>query len=203
MKKGLGIIGFAIVILAVYLVVFNKSENEPGEPKQQALTQSTNSDMFNNSFSNMLNAYFDLKDAFVNWDTIKINGSAKLFQASLKAINYETLMADTTILATATDFSNNTIAETINLANAETIVLKRHFFYDISENVYNLIKTVRYDQRVIYHEKCPMAFNDKEEAYWISDTNTIINPYLGNKHPIYKSAMLNCGSIEDSIDFRP
>ncbi|NNV55853.1 DUF3347 domain-containing protein [Limnovirga soli] len=203
MKKGLGIIGFAIVILAVYLVVFNKSENEPGEPKQQALTQSTNSDMFNNSFSNMLNAYFDLKDAFVNWDTIKINGSAKLFQASLKAINYETLMADTTILATATDFSNNTIAETINLANAETIVLKRHFFYDISENVYNLIKTVRYDQRVIYHEKCPMAFNDKEEAYWISDTNAIINPYLGNKHPIYKSAMLNCGSVEDSIDFRP
>lgn len=203
MKKGLGIIGFAIVILAVYLVVFNKSENEPGEPKQQALTQSTNSDMFNNSFSNMLNAYFDLKDAFVNWDTIKINGTAKLFQASLKAINYETLMADTTILATATDFSNNTIAETINLANAETIVLKRHFFYDISENVYNLIKTVRYDQQVIYHEKCPMAFNDKEEAYWISDTNAIINPYLGNKHPIYKSAMLNCGSVEDSIDFRP
>ena len=47
-----------------------------------------------------------------------------------------------------------------------------------------------------------MALGEDKSAYWISNSAEIVNPYLGKKHPIYHSAMINCGSVEDSIDWR-
>ncbi|HTE12434.1 MAG TPA: hypothetical protein VK645_16485, partial [Chitinophagaceae bacterium] len=58
-----------------------------------------------------------------------------------------------------------------------------------------------YDRQKLYHQHCPMAFNDDEEAWWISNSNKIINPYLGRKHPKYKATMEGCGDITDSLDF--
>ena len=74
--------------------------------------------------------------------------------------------------------------------------------YTVSESIYHLAKTTAYDNAVIYHKKCPMAFNGDREGWWISQTKTIDNPYLGKFHPKYKSAMLECGTVEDSINNR-
>jgi hypothetical protein len=71
----------------------------------------------------------------------------------------------------------------------------------ISEALYNLVRTVKYDRQKLYHQHCPMAFNDEEEAWWISNSNKIENPYLGKKHPKYKGTMIGCGDITDSLDF--
>jgi hypothetical protein len=46
-----------------------------------------------------------------------------------------------------------------------------------------------------------MAFKDSEEAYWLTNTNKIINPYLGKNHPKYKDKMVGCGEVVDSLDF--
>jgi hypothetical protein len=46
-----------------------------------------------------------------------------------------------------------------------------------------------------------MAFNDTETAQWLSKTEDIRNPYLGLHHPKYKSGMLECGEVKDSIDY--
>ena len=54
--------------------------------------------------------------------------------------------------------------------------------------MYDLIRTVRYDQEVVYHQFCPMAFNDAG-AYWLSGTADIKNPYFGKK-------MLTCGEVK-------
>jgi hypothetical protein len=43
-----------------------------------------------------------------------------------------------------------------------------------------------------------MAFSDTEEAFWLSNKNQVVNPYLGSKHPTYKNKMLHCGDITDS-----
>jgi Cu(I)/Ag(I) efflux system membrane fusion protein len=37
---------------------------------------------------------------------------------------------------------------------------KRKEFQMISEAMYDLTRTIRYDQQKIYHQYCPMAFND-------------------------------------------
>jgi len=203
MKKGLIIIGATVAVIAVYFLLFyKKSDSKNAIPRQQPLAQSKNSDAFNTPFNDMLNSYFELKDALVDWDTAKASATANDLITLAAKVPYDDLKADTTIVATAKSFSENVIAESKGLVGENTIEEKRRSFYTLSENLYNLLRTVRYDQQVIYHDKCPMAFNDSEEGYWISNTKAIINPYLGKKHPHYASGMIGCGSIEDSIDYR-
>jgi Cu(I)/Ag(I) efflux system membrane fusion protein len=63
----------------------------------------------------------------------------------------------------------------------------------ISDNMYDLVRTVRYDRAAIYHQYCPMAFNDAG-GYWLSSSSDIKNPYYGKK-------MLTCGEVKDTLDF--
>lgn len=202
MKKGLVFIVVAIIIAAVYFIFFNKEEKKTEEPKQQPLAQSKNTDAFNKPFNDFLNGYYQLKDALVEWDTAKTSSSAKALITLAANVPYNELKADSSIITTAKSFSESVVAESMGITGETTIEGKRRSFYTLSENLYNLIRTVRYDQQVIYHIKCPMAFNDTEEAYWLSNVNQVINPYLGKQHPKYHAAMINCGNITDSVDYR-
>jgi hypothetical protein len=203
MKKGLLIIGIAVIIIAVYFLFFNKSADKaPEEPKQQALAQSKNNDAFNKPFNAMLTTYFSLHDALVEWDSVRAPKVADSLVIALNNIPFNELKGDTTITLTAKSFSDNTVAEAKGLAGEKTIEGQRKEFNMVTDNLYNLIRTVHYDQQVIYHDKCPMAFNETDEGFWLSTTSEIINPYLGKKHPHYKSGMLGCGSVVDSVDFR-
>ena len=49
--------------------------------------------------------------------------------------------------------------------------------------------------KTIYIQNCPMA-DDNSGADWLSYSDAIRNPYFG-------SAMLKCGSVIDSIFFKP
>jgi hypothetical protein len=202
MKKGLILIGLTALVVAVYFIFFSKSDDAmPEAPKQQPLAQSKNTDAFNKPFNDMLDSYFDLKNALVDWDTAKATASAlKIVELSGK-IPYDEIKADTTIIQTAKSYSGSVIAEAQGVAGETSIEEKRHSFYTLSENLYNLLRTVRYDQQIIYHDMCPMAFGDNDPAYWLSNSKEIVNPYLGNKHPKYHSGMIGCGSIEDSVSF--
>jgi len=75
----------------------------------------------------------------------------------------------------------------------------RHDFSMVSENLYPLLKTIHYEGPKLYWQNCPMAFGDDKPANWLSNTAEILNPYLGKKHPEYKSAMLHCGENMDSL----
>jgi len=203
MKKGLAIIGVAMALIACYFLLFTeKGEAIADEPKQVALEQGKNSEAFNKPFNEMLNGYFALQTALVEWDTAKAANVAEALAVLAAKVPYAELKADTTILETAKSFSDNIMAEAQAIAGEADIEGQRRSFYTLSENLYNLLRTVQYDQQVIYHDKCPMAFNDSEEAFWVSNTKEIINPYMGLKHPRYASGMIACGSVEDSIDYR-
>jgi len=202
MKKGLAFIALAAIVIAVYFLFFNKEEKKPEEPKQQALAQSKNSDEFNKPFNDFLSAYYALKNAFVEWDSLQVNKTAEALIGQAAKVPYKSLKADSSIISTAQSFSESVVAESKGIIGEPTIEGKRRSFYTLSENLYNLIRTVHYDQQVIYHIKCPMAFNDTEEAYWISNSSEIVNPYLGKKHPKYHAGMIGCGNVTDSIDYR-
>lgn len=68
---------------------------------------------------------------------------------------------------------------------------KRSYFSHISEIVYCTIKSFGLKQGELYAIFCPMAFNNKG-AYWINDSKTIQNPYLGSKMP-------TCGEIKEVL----
>lgn len=174
----------------------NQSATENETPKNFT---SKNTDSFNIAFDSVLLNYDSLRNAFINWDTVAADKYAALLQMALINVPYEQLKEEDA------GIKSNTIAQNAadalqSLMTIDSINNKRRFFYTASEGLYHLIKATGYDKAVIYHKKCPMAFNDDQEAKWLSTVKTIDNPYLGKYHPKYKNAMLECGSVEDTIN---
>lgn len=200
MKKGFLILAIVIAAVAVYFLFFYKHPSENNnEEKQTALQVSAHTDAFNKSFSNMMQTYYSMKDAFVNWDTAKASAAAMQLVSEVPAIPIKEMKADSLLVNTALAYSFNVSGQAKIVAAEGDIEAKRVAFNTLSENLYNLLRTVKYDQNTIYHDKCPMAFRDSIAAYWLSDQREIVNPYLGNNHPKYHSGMMHCGNIEDSI----
>ncbi|MEO5681472.1 MAG: DUF3347 domain-containing protein [Chitinophagaceae bacterium] len=191
--------GFAIV----KLFFANKGESGAGGPKQEALTVSKNSVAFNESVEKLLNSYFLLKDGLTEYDTSRVNNAAAALALAADSLATSELRGDTTgvIKQTAEDFAGSISGSSKVLTSEPDLIKKKRIFNLISDAVYNLVRTVKYDRQKLYHQHCPMAFNDEEEAFWISNSNKIVNPYLGTKHPKYKASMEACGDITDSLDF--
>jgi hypothetical protein len=163
--------------------------------------KSKNTDSFNLAFDSVLTGYNNLKTAFINWDTAAANQAASLLQRLIIYVPYEQLKDDE-VATKATSVAQNASSAAENIVRLDSINDKRRMFYTLSESIYNLAKLVNYDKEVLYHKKCPMAFNGDQEGWWFSESKKIDNPYFGTKHPKYKNAMLECGTVEDSINNR-
>jgi len=163
---------------------------------------STNSDVFNKSFEKLLTSYYSVKDALVDYDTVKANAAAKELAVDVKNLALDEIKNDSTgvIKETAKTYTGSIQDSALVFVGETTIQKKKKAFQKISDDMYDLVRTMRYDRQTIYHQHCPMAFNDDQEAYWLSDSRTIANPYLGKKHPKFKDAMVGCGDITDSIE---
>jgi Protein of unknown function (DUF3347) len=189
----------------VLLTACGSGEDKPAEvivPEQPIASKNTPA--FNESFEKLLNAYISVKDALVEYDTAKANTAALVLEQAADSLKITEIKGDTTgtIQQVAKDFAGTIVGSCKGLVGETDLTKKKREFQMISEAMYNLVRTVKYDKQIIYHQSCPMAFNDEEEAAWISTSNKIVNPYLGSKHPKYKEGMLHCGEVKDSIDFR-
>ncbi|MFT3934695.1 MAG: DUF3347 domain-containing protein [Chitinophagaceae bacterium] len=205
MKKIIiGIVVLALAAFAVDKFLLTKKTAAPEAPKEVALSSSKNSEAFNESFEKLLNGYFDLKNALIEYDTAKANASAKALVVYADSLKTGEIKGDSTglIQKTAADFAGTISGSAKGLIGEADLTKKKREFQLISEGLYNLVRTVKYDRQKLYHQHCPMAFNDEEEGFWISNSNKIENPYLGKMHPKYKATMLGCGDITDSLDFR-
>ena len=188
---------YVIYSMALFLAACGNSEQKTKIENlpQVALTQSANSDAFNLSFGKLLNDYYALKDNFVAEKDSLIAQSARSMMVSADSLKLGELKADSSILATALSYSLGISSELKGLLGEKDIVEKRKSFQIISDQLYDLIRTVKYDRSVVFHDYCPMAFND-QGANWLSNTSEIRNPYIPKK-------MITCGEVKDSIDFRP
>lgn len=193
------IVIFCIAGVLVYKLLSDKPPR-PEQPKDQPLRIAKNSGAFNNAFAGLMNDYYSLKAALVDWDTLKADEAAYAIAAKADSLPLGQLKADTAIVETARSLAVSMVGEAKGLIGETGIEARRRSFNMLTEELYNLIRTVRCGAGTIYHMRCPMAFKDSEEGYWLSNSPAIINPYLGNKHPVYKSKMLGCGEITDSID---
>lgn len=158
------------------------------------LGKSANSDSFNMDFRNMMAAYYDLKEGFINEKDTAIAQSARLLITAVDSLTKHQLYADTGIIATAQTYTLGISSELKGLLGEKELEEKRKSFQIVSEQLYDLIRTVQYDREVVYHLYCPMAFND-QGANWLSNTAVVRNPYIPKK-------MISCGEVKDSIDFR-
>lgn len=189
----------AVCIVFISFSFIISCNNNSGKTYTTQVYKSKNTDSFNLAFDSVLNKYNELKTAFINWDTAKANTYATALQKLLLYAPYEQLKDDEAATK-ATSIAQNAADAIQNLLSQDSINNKRRIFYTVSESIYNLAKTVGYDKAVIYHKKCPMAFNGDQEGWWFSESKKIDNPYFGRFHPKYKNAMLECGTVEDSIN---
>jgi hypothetical protein len=125
-----------------------------------------------------------------------------LFADSLALNEIDQRDSSGTIRQTASNYTGTISGSAMGLIGEKDWTAKKREFQMISDAMYDLARTVQYNGQKIYHQHCPMAFNDEEEAYWLSNSSTIVNPYLGKKHPKYKGAMLECGDVADSLGYK-
>lgn len=203
MKKVFAILGILVLLFAGYIwYSFKDGKKRQKGPKPAALAVSKHSPAFNQSIQAVLDAYYNMTEAFVNWDTTAIAAHANELQAAFDILKIEELKADTTgIYETALDPLANAKNETATILKASSIDTKRTALNNLSENLRLLFIVVKYDQGKLYWQECPMAFGESQPGYWLSKTDAVRNPYQGVNHPIYKDEMLTCGGPKDTINF--
>jgi hypothetical protein len=185
--------------LLAYKLLSDKGQ-KIDEKKDQPLAISKNSASFNTSFSSVLDDYYALESALVDWDSLKADQAATVLGLATDSLPVKQIRGDSSIVLTVQSLTVALSSEVKGFLGETGFAEKRKSFNMMTGELYDLIRAVRYDRETIYHAKCPMAF-DSVEGYWLTNTNKIVNPYLGKKHPTYKDKMLGCGEIDDSLDF--
>lgn len=201
MKKFFALVAIILICFSVYLF-FNQSKTiKPEQEKQEAITVKTHSAGFNESVDKMMAAYFSIKDAFVETDSAKAILCTQNFIRLLDSIPLSELDKDSFMIAqTAKSTIEDIKANALSLTQQPNITEMRQDFRTISDMLYPaFFKLINYEGPNLFLQNCPMAFDGDKDANWISNSDEIVNPYLGKHHPFFKGTMLNCGETKDSI----
>ena len=206
MKKFLLVVVVLLIALvgAWYFGLF-KGKDKPSGPKPEGLIVSKHSNSFNESMSKALDSYYILTESFVNWDTTKINASLADLKTSVDSLRIQEMEKDSAIYPTVQSQWESIKAEISGMQADTALYEKREDLNMLSQQMFDLLRIVKYDAAKVYYQECPMALNNYESsAFWLStegDNKKRRNPYLGLHDPKYGKAMLACGATRDSINF--
>jgi len=200
MKKILLALAILLVAFGVYWFFIKGKNNGNQDVKTAPIVVRKHSEAFNTGLDSLLNAYFNMKDAFVDADTGLAKTACRQLIALSDSSKISELKSDASgIYESALMLLNDVKANGESLIRQTDLTEMRQDFRMIGESIYPLLKTIHYDGKTLYWQNCPMAFGDDKGANWISNSSEIINPYLGKKHPEFKATMLHCGEIKDSL----
>jgi Cu(I)/Ag(I) efflux system membrane fusion protein len=168
----------------------------PAAPKQPM--QSILNDADSKLLMTTLTTYYALKNGMVATNADGIKTAATQLAAIADSLN-KTLAqnygADDSIKAYEgiKPFLDTVLKEAKNITTLTDpkCEQQRLSFGPLSSAMYGLLRKVELKNAGVYHEFCPMAFNDKG-AYWLSEESEIKNPYFGKK-------MMECGEVTDSL----
>ena len=187
----------AILLLLTGLIRFftfgGNSGSNNNEPKPPPLTVSKHSEAFNLSVDNVLNAYYQMTDGFVNGDTSAITLSGNNLKITLDSFKVEELKQDSLIYETALQPLQNIKSEIASIIADPSISEKRGSLNIFSNELFTLLSTVRYDRAKLYWLECAAAFGEDKPGNWLSKTEQSANPY-GQK---------GCTELKTKINFVP
>lgn len=185
----------ALVMAALFQCCKSGKQDVSVQEKSEPLSVSGVSEPFKESFTEMLNSYYALKDALTAGDSVKVNAAATTLKLSAENLKVNEIDGDTTgtIRETAQSFTGTITGSATALALESDLEAKRREFNMITDALWSLTRTVRYNAQKVYYLYCPMAF-DNTGAYWLSASREVNNPYFGDK-------MKNCGEVADSLDY--
>ncbi len=188
---------FAVLLLLIGLIRFyvfpDQNNSGGGNTKAIPLTVSKHSEAFNLSFEKVLTAYYQLTSDFVSADTNRITQSAAGLKTALDSLKIDELKVDTLIWQTALQPYENTKAELSAVIADPSLAEKKASLNILSNELFTLLSTVRYDRARLYWQECNTAFGEDKPGNWISKTEQSVNPY-GQK---------DCAEIKTTLNFIP
>jgi hypothetical protein len=176
-----------------YLFFSNEKSSNQSGPKPPPLTVSKHSDLFNQSAENVLVAYYKMTEGFVSDDTSVINRFGAGLKAALDSFKVEELRKDTLIYETALEPLNNAKAEAASIVADPSMTDKRGSLNILSDQLFTLMRSARYDIIKLYWHECGTAFGEGLPGNWISQSEKSANPY-GQK---------DCSGVKSTINFVP
>ncbi len=166
------------------------TENTAQAPKPNP--ESNLGDKGTSGLMEVVKKYFALKNTLVATKAADA-GSAASQLASQAGDFLTSLQSDSVNMAALAPYLDTIVnaSKQITAIDDKTCEKQRIAFEQVSIAVYGLANKAGLKNAKIYHQYCPMAFNDKG-AYWLSEESEIKNPYFGKK-------MLECGEVTDSL----
>lgn len=178
----------AAFILILVLNACGPSEQEraqQAERQMQLQTQLVESTPeFNQQMSDILDRYFDLKDALVESNAEKATSMAEQFLSESKQVDASSL--DTGSSALWDSYSEVIISRSEELIPITNVDQQRYHFEYISESMIEMVEMFQPVGYEIYHQSCPMVRDGS--ADWLSREEQIANPYHGSR-------MMRCGEV--------
>ena len=191
-------VGVPVGLLILVTGLFACHQEAPKEEQQQqaasAALQAPYSQVFYDSLGSTLATYYRLSDALVQADSTVANRAAADLKLQVDSLPVSLLQMDSTHLANISGITGSISAELTGFEGETGLEGKREAFQMVSDMLFDLVKNTGLKGHTIYHQYCPMAFDDKG-AYWLSDKPGIQNPYFGHK-------MLTCGETRDSLIYK-
>ena len=126
----------------------------------------------------LLNAYYQLKDNLVKSNATSAAANADELVKAINGTDKQTVNDDARA---------SLLKDAGAIAQSSDIKVQRERFATLSNNMFELAKTVKLSADPVYQQYCPM-----KKASWLSNDKAIKNPYYG-------SAMLTCGSVKTTL----
>ncbi|MES2880837.1 MAG: DUF3347 domain-containing protein [Bacteroidota bacterium] len=193
---------FACIAIAVTMLACQPSVKKTEPVINQPVTSSKHTASFNTAIDSALSVYYQMTEAFVQWDSLSLSSLAKQTAIQWNEVDVSNAKFENdSQQKKAAQYLAGFTSYVHNISTAATLDAARRFFQTASEQLAQFLQFIKYDSHKLFLQECPMAFNDEETATWISAAPEIRNPYLGLHHPRYKSGMLHCGTTKEEINY--
>lgn len=167
----------------------NMQSGESHNHQEVELKPITVSNQAKKLLSQLIGAYLELKDSFVNDDFKTSIFNAQQFNGVLDEISMSLFEGEAHPVWMKEGMPLNDLIG--QMVNASDIASARVIFKPLSEHMINLTKVFRPTKKPLYIQHCPMA-DDFKGADWLSTEDNVMNPYYG-------ASMLTCGEVTDTI----
>ncbi|MEP0368603.1 MAG: efflux RND transporter periplasmic adaptor subunit [Cyclobacteriaceae bacterium] len=144
---------------------------------------------FKEQLQAVFSAYLPVKDALIESDVNTASKEAENLKKAIDEVDMK-LVKDEAHIEWMKDL-NILQKSTEGIQNETDLEKARMMLSPLSDQLFHSLK--KYQVEVDgYRQYCPMAM-DNQGAFWISDSDKILNPYFGD-------AMLTCGNVEEHLN---
>jgi len=183
-----------IALSLISVALLSSCNNQTKEQKEvanetiAATTPETTTDE-KASVQKFVAGYLDLKNALANDNAIDAESAANAMMATMSGLDESGFTANQKKVYDAVKEDARENVEHI-AENAKDIDHQREHFEMLSGDIYDLVKAFG-SEKPLYKDYCPM-YNNKNGAFWLSETKEIKNPYMGK-------LMSSCGKVQEEI----